>query len=310
MNSFWVQTLQQAVISGTPLAIAGLGELVAETAGVINLGVEGTMLMGAVAGYAAAIATQNVWLGLACGLATGGLFGLLHALFTISLRINQIAVGLTLVFLGTGLSGYAGRSIAGTPVFQSFQTIALPGLSSIPILGPILFTHDLVVYGTVLLAFVLWALLRFSVLGLNLRAAGEDPAATDSAGVPITFVRYGAVIFGAGMAGLAGSYFALAVAHAWAEQITGGQGWIAIALVIAASWCPIRLLAFAFVFGMIDSLDYSLQASGTMVPAALLQMLPYVFTLLIMAAGVVWRSSAGSMGPAGLGRPYSREERT
>ncbi|MEJ2435905.1 MAG: ABC transporter permease, partial [Pseudolabrys sp.] len=258
MSSFWIQTLHQAVISGTPLAIAGLGELVAETGGIINLGVEGTMLIGAVSAYGAALATDNVWLGLLCGTAAGALFGMLHALLTVSMRINQIAAGLTLVFLGIGVSGYAGQGIAGMPVAQSLHAVAVPGLSRIPVIGPILFIHDWVVYGTALLAVAMWALLRFSVMGLNLRAAGEDPAAADAAGVPIMFVRYAAVVYGGALAGLAGGYFVLVVAHAWAEQITGGQGWIAIALVIAANWRPLRLIGFALLFGMVDSLYYSL----------------------------------------------------
>lgn len=309
MNSFWVQTLHQAVIAGTPLAIAGLGELLAETAGVINLGVEGMMLAGAVATYGFALSTHNLWLALLCGAGVGSLFGALHALLTVSLRINQIATGLTLVFLGSGLSGYAGQNIAGAPVAQSFVVVGIPLFERVPVIGPILFRQDWIVYGTVLLGIAIWLMLRFTVAGLNLRASGEDPAAADAAGVPVVLIRYMAVTCGGALAGFAGGYFALAIAHAWAAQITGGQGWIAIALVIAANWRPIRLLIFALVFGMVDSLYFSLQALGTNFPSSILQMLPYVFTLLVLAASVIWRRGTVGLGPAALGRAYDREER-
>jgi simple sugar transport system permease protein len=310
MNGFWVQTLHGAVISGTPLAIAGLGELLVETAGLINLGVEGMMLMGAVTAYSTALGSGNVWLGLAAGFAVGALSGALHGWFTISLRINQIAIGLVIVFLGTGLSGYLGSGIAGTPLPTGIAAMNIPLLEEIPALGPIFFQQDFVVYGTAALTILIWVLLRFTVLGLELRAVGENPGAADAAGVRVYFLRYLAVVTGGGLAGAAGGYFVIAFAHAWADGITGGRGWIAIALVIAAGWRPLRLLLFALVFGVIDSLDYSLQAWGTDVPTSLLQMLPYVFTLLIIATTAARRKQRTSgLGPAALGLPYDREER-
>lgn len=309
MSGFWVQTLHQAVISATPLAIAGLGELLAETTGVINLGVEGMMLLGAATTYGVALGTHNLWLALFCGACVGSLIGALHALLTVSLRINQIATGLTIVFLGTGLSGYGGRGIAGAPVPQSFASVAIPLFNGIPFIGPIFFRQDLIVYGSALLGISIWVLLRFTVLGLNLRAVGEDPAASDAAGVPVALIRYLAVTCGGALAGVAGGYFSLAIARAWADQITAGQGWIAIALVIAANWRPIRLLIFALIFGLVDSLYFSLQALGTDVPSSLLQMLPYVFTLLALALSVMWQKGAIGLGPAALGRAYDREER-
>ena len=179
------------------------------------------MLIGAVSGYGAAVATGNLWLALLAAAGAGAAFGMLHAFLTVSLRVNQIAVGLTLVFLGTGLSGYAGQAIAGAPVVESFPIIALPGLSGLPVIGSVLFDQDVVAYGTVLLGLLVWAMLRHSALGLNLRAVGEDPAAADTAGVPVALYRYAAVLAGGALAGVAGAYFAVAVAHAWAEQITG-----------------------------------------------------------------------------------------
>lgn len=309
MNNFWVQTLHQAVITGTPLCIAGLGELLAEMSGIINLGVEGMMLVGAVTAYGTSLSVGNVWIGLLCGALAGALFGAVHALLTVSMRVNQIAVGLTVVLLGTGLSGYAGQNFAGAPVSQTISTVRIPLLSAIPVIGPILFSQDWVVYGTAVLAVGIWLVLRFTALGLNLRAAGEDPAAADSAGVNVYRIRYLAVICGGAFAGFAGGYFAVVFAHAWAEQITGGQGWIAIALVIAADWRPLRLLSFALLFGVVDSLDFSLQALGAAVPSSLLQMMPYVFTLLMLAFSVVRRQGVVGLGPAALGRAYDREER-
>ena len=309
MNPFWTDTLHQAVISSVPLAIAGLGELLAETAGVINLGVEGMMLIGAVSGYGAAIGTGNLWLALLAAAGAGAAFGLLHAFLTVTLRVNQIAVGLTLVFLGTGLSGYAGQAIAGAPVAESFPVFDIPGLSALPVLGPVLFQQDVVAYGTVLLAILVWAVLRHTALGLNLRAVGEDPATADTAGVPVSLYRYAAVIAGGALAGVAGAYFALSVAHAWAEQITGGSGWIALALVIAANWRPLRLILFALLFGMVESLNFAIQAIGSDFPSSILQMLPYVFTLLVLALSVIHRRGSAGLGPMALGRPYDREER-
>jgi ABC-type uncharacterized transport system permease subunit len=306
---FWVQNLHQAVTFATPLAIAGLGELLAETAGVLNLGVEGTMLIGAVAAYGTALATHSLLLALLAGAAVGLLFGLLHAFLTVTLGINQIAVGLTLVFLGTGLSGYLGQGIAGAPVPESFAVPVLPLLDRIPVLGAILFTQDWVVYATLLLAVLIWAMLRYTVLGLNLRATGEDPAATDAAGVPVALIRYLAVGSGGALAGVAGGYFAIAIARAWADQVTAGQGWIAISLVIAANWRPLWLLSIAFLFGIVDSLYFSLQVVGINIPSSLLQMLPYVFSLAVLFGHVLLRQGAAGLGPAALGRAYHREER-
>ncbi len=309
MSPFWTDTLHQAVIAAVPLAIAGLGELLAETAGVINLGVEGMMLIGAVSGYGAAVGTGDLWLALLAGAAAGAAFGVLHAFLTVTLRINQIAVGLTLVFLGTGLSGYAGQAIAGAPVIESFTTVAIPGLAGLPIIGPILFEQDVVAYATVLFGILVWAMLRHTARGLNLRAVGEDPATADTAGVPVSLYRYAAVIAGGALAGVAGAYFALAVAHAWAEQITGGRGWIALAVVIAANWRPLRLILFALLFGVVDSLNFAIQAIGSDFPSSILQMLPYVFTLLVLALSVILRRGAVGLGPMALGHPYDREER-
>ena len=310
MTGFWVQTLHQAIISGTPLTIAGSGELLVETAGLINLGVEGMMLVGAVTAYAATLASHNVWLGLMCGFFVGCVSGALHALFTVSLRINQIAIGLVIVFLGTGVSGYLGSSIAGTPLNSGIASIPVPVLSRIPILGPIFFQQDFVVYGSVALTVAIWLFLRLTVSGLDLRSVGENPAAADAAGVRVYLIRYLAAVIGGGLAGFAGGYFVIAFAHAWADRITNGQGWIAIALVIAARWQPLRLLLFALLFGVVQSLDYSLQAWGTDIPTSLLHMFPYLFTLLVMAATALRRARRfRGLGPAALGLPYDREER-
>jgi general nucleoside transport system permease protein len=310
VNGFWVQTLHQAIVSGTPLTIAGSGELLVETAGLINLGVEGMMLMGAVTAYATALASDNVWLGLMCGFIVGCLFGALHALFTVSLRINQIAIGLVIVFLGTGVSGYLGSTIAGTPLNSEIATIQVPVLSRLPILGPIFFQQDFVVYGSMALTLAIWLFLRFTVRGLDLRSVGENPGAADAAGVRVYLIRYLASLSGGGLAGFAGGYFVIAFAHAWADRITNGQGWIAIALVIAARWQPLRLLLFALLFGVVQSLDYSLQAWGTDLPSSLLHMFPYLFTLFVIAATALRRAGgSGGLGPAALGLPYDREER-
>lgn len=307
--NFWVGTLHTAVVVATPLALAALGELFGETAGVINLGVEGIMLMGAVSAFIASLHWGDLWIGLLAGTLVGAGMGALYAIFTVSFRLNQIATGLTLVLLGTGLSGYIGRGYAGRPLHSAIAAVQLPLLHRIPWLGPILFSQDWIVYGTLLACFAGWALLRSTTLGLNLRAVGEDPAAADAAGVRVYLLRYAAVVAGAALAGLGGAYFSVVFAQAWASELTGGSGFIAVALVIASRWQPLRLLAYAGLFGVVDGLYYALEARGLSVPSSLLQMMPYVFTLLVFILSAARAGGTLGLGPRALGRSYDREER-
>jgi len=307
--NFWVTALSVGIVLGTPLAFAALGELIAERAGVINLGVEGMMLMGAVVGFIVTINTHSALAGFAAAVAAGAALASLHALMTIGLRVNQIVMGLTLTILGAGMSAYVGTGYSGRRPEVNISAIPIPGLSSLPVLGKVLFTHDVFAYAVPVLAVAIWFLLYRTRFGLWLRAAGEQPGAADASGVPVFLIRYLAVIAGGGLAGLAGAYFSVVYTQGWAEGMTNGRGWIAIALVIFGTWDPIRVLLGAFLFGFVDGLNFELQGIGVPVPTHLLAMMPYVFTLLVLVA--TWtrmRHRHGGM-PEALGLAYEREAR-
>lgn len=307
--TFLVNALAAGVVLGTPLAYAALGELLAERAGVINLGVEGMMLMGAVVGFVTALQTSNPVIGLAAGVAAGAGLALVHAAMTVSLRVNQIVMGLTLAILGSGLSAYIGTGYAGRRPTVTVANLPIPGLSAIPGLGRIFFDHDVLVYAVPVVALGIWALLYRTRPGLWLRSVGEHPGAADASGVPVVPIRYAAVVTGGGLAGMAGAYFSVVYTRGWAEGMTSGRGWIAIALVIFASWDPIVVLLGALLFGFVDSLNFQFQGIGVPVSTYVMAMMPYVFTLVVLA--LTWtrmRSRHFGM-PAGLGIPYEREAR-
>jgi general nucleoside transport system permease protein len=307
--SFWVDALSTGVVLGTPLAYAALGELVAERSGVVNLGVEGMMLIGAVVGFVIGLKTGSVALAFLAAALAGGALALVHGVMTIGLRTNQIVMGLTLTILGTGLSSYIGQSYGNQPLTHTLGTLNIPLLDDIPWIGKILFRHDIMVYLVpVAVAGVALIIYRTQV-GLWLRATGESPAAADAAGVPVFAVRYVAVAFGGMLAGIAGAYLSIVYTRSWSDQMTAGRGWIAIALVIFASWRPVLILPGALLFGFIDALNFQLQAKGVSVPSQYLSMMPYVFTLVVLT--LVWtRQRKRNWGmPLALGNPYEREAR-
>ena len=307
---FWIDALSTGVVLGTPLAFAATGELIAERAGVINLGVEGMMLMGAVVGFATGVKTDSVLLAFVAGAAAGGLLALVHAVMVIGLRVNQIVMGLTLTILGTGLSSYIGADYGNKPLKNELGTLDVPLLSSIPWLGRIFFRHDVMVYLAGIAVVAVAVIVTRTRRGLWLRAAGESPAAADAAGVPIFSVRYVAVCLGGAFAGIGGAYLSVVYTRSWSDQLTAGRGWIALALVIFASWRPLLILPGALLFGFIDALNFQLQAKGVSVPSQYLSMMPYVFTLVVLT--VVWtRQRTRNWGmPLGLGVPYEREGRS
>jgi simple sugar transport system permease protein len=307
--TFWTNALSVGIILGTPLAYAALGELIAERAGVMNLGVEGMMLMGAVVGFIVAIATKNAVAAFAASIAAGAALAALHAVMTVGLRVNQIVMGLTLTILGAGLSAYIGTGYSGRRPEVHVTAIPVPGLSAIPALGQVLFSHDVFVYAAPFLAVAIWLVLHRSRFGLALRAAGEAPGAADASGVPVFLIRYVAVIAGGGLAGLAGAYFSVVYTQGWAEGLTNGRGWIAIALVIFGTWDPIVVLIGALLFGFVDGLKFQFQGIGVPVPTQFLAMMPYVFTLVVLVA--TWtRMRHRHVGmPEALGLPYEREAR-
>jgi simple sugar transport system permease protein len=307
-QAFFIAILSSAIIAGTPILYAALGELLTEKAGVTNLGVEGMMLIGAVSGFMATIVTGNTWLGLGAAAVAGGAMGLIHAVLTVSLRANQVVSGLALTLFGSGLSGYLGKAYIGIPVQEPFRGISLPLLGELPLLGPVLFRHDLLVYLSWGLVLALGFFLKRTRAGLVLQAVGENPGAADSLGIHVFALRYFYVIVGGALCGIGGAYLSLASAPSWLENMTAGRGWIAVALVIFALWRPERALVGAYLFGGIDALGFHLQAAGVQLSHFFLQMLPYLFTITVLTV-VMARRGGRLAAPGALGLPYDREER-
>ena len=292
--------------AGTPLLFAALGETVAERAGVINLGIEGMMLVGAVVGFIAMNETGSLGPGVLAAVGAGALAAAVHAFFSVTLRANQIISGLGVTIAATGLPALIGRSVVGIPAEARFRDVDVPGLASIPWLGEIFFQHHALVYVGYVLAPIVWWVLRRTRVGLHLRACGESPAAADVMGVSVTGYRYAAVVFGGGMAGLAGASLTLAEVGNWSENMTAGRGFIALALVIFATWDPLRVLLGAFFFGALDVLAFRAQIIGVDVPATLLGMIPYVATILVLIAVTVLGAHRRLRGPDALGEAYVR----
>jgi simple sugar transport system permease protein len=304
-----IAILQATVRAGTPILFACVGEIYAERSGNLNLGVEGMMLIGAIAGFFTSFVTQSAVAGVVMAALLGAAFSLVHAYVTITLRADQIVSGLTLTLLGTGISGFFGQSMIGR-VAPGFEKLPLPGLSKIPWIGPILFQQDALVYFSYILVPIAWWVLYRTHLGLSIRSVGENPDTADSLGVRVSVTRYGCVMFGGATAGIAGAYLSLAYTTMWIEQMTAGRGWIAIALVIFAGWNPMKAFLGAYLFGGADAMQLRFQAIGTPIPAHFLMMLPYLLTIgiLILATRESVRRRLGA--PAALGIPYAREERS
>lgn len=307
---FVVNWLAIAPEFAVPYALAALGLIICERSGVLNLGAEGYMLLGAMAGAGAMLGTGSPWLALAVAALSAGALSLVFALLAIGLRVNQVISGLTMVFLAQGLTtliattqGWTNRSFTG------LGALDLGPLTDLPILGPILFGQDPMVYLAVAtVAAASWAL-RSTMAGMRLRAVGESPEAADAAGVHVGLTRLGAVVIGGMLVGLAGGYISVAVSRIWVDGMSGGRGWIAIALVIFARWRPWWALAGALIFGCIEALIPRLAAIGLQLPQYFVLMTPYVVTLGVM----VWtslRHGARDGQPGALGRPFLREERS
>ncbi len=308
MEADWlISTVGRALAFSTPLLWAALGEIYAERAGVVNLGLEGMMILGAIMGFAAGQATGSPLFGLVAAAGAGGLAALLHAFISVTLRANQYVSGLALTILGLGLAGLLGRGYEGIPLRQPMQAVTIPLLSEVPIIGPAFFTDQyLLTYAGLLIATLLWFVLRYTRLGVTLRSVGESPQAADSLGINVFTVRYLAVIFGGLMAGVAGGYLSLAYRPSWSEGMTAGMGWIALAITIFAAWSPLRAVLAAFLFGACFHLSFRLQGSF---PTEFLQMLPYVFTILALTVIALSKAGRRSGAPEALGEPYSRGER-
>jgi ABC-type uncharacterized transport system permease subunit len=290
--------------AATPLLLAALGELVVERSGVLNLGVEGMMLGGAVIGFATAFTTTSSVAGVVAAALAGAMLAALFALLTLNLLANQVATGLALTIFGVGLSSLIGQGFVGTPI-PRLPRLEIAGLSDLPVVGPLLFGHDLLVYLSWLLtALVAWFLAR-SRSGMVLRACGEAAESAHALGHPVIAVRWLAVLFGGACAGLAGGYLSLAYTPMWAENMTAGRGWIALALVVFASWRPGRLLIGAYLFGGVTILQLHAQGLGLVrIPSQLLSMLPYLATILVLVLISLGPARRRLQAPADLGRPF------
>jgi ABC-type uncharacterized transport system permease subunit len=299
----WVTIAASAVGAATPLILAALGELVTERAGVLNLGVEGMMLVGAMSGFAVGVSSGSLWLAYLAAAMCGMLIALLFGVLTLSLQTNQVATGLALTLFGVGLSAFAGRPFVGLPI-RPLLTLHIPVLSELPWVGPLLFRHDPLVYlSLVLCALIAWVLKRTRV-GLRLRAVGESPQMAHVLGEPVIRIRYLAVLFGGAMSGIAGAYLSTSLTPMWTEGMSAGRGWIALALVVFGTWKPWRVLAGAYLFGTVTVLQLYAQGLGVHVPSEFLSMLPYVATIVVLV--VICRDPKTILlnQPASLGRSF------
>jgi ABC-type uncharacterized transport system permease subunit len=316
-----VQIAVSAIFFGTPLLLAGLGELLAERSGVLNLGVEGMMLIGAVCGFFTSQSIHSspalaLTLALVVAAIAGGLMASIHAFLSITVRVNQIVSGLAVTIFagagatGVGLSSYLGQvwNVGGKHGIHHFTQLNVFGLKNLPVIGPLLFHQDALVYLSWLLVVAELFYLYRTRTGLYLRAVGETPAAADAVGVNVTRYRYVHTIVGGMLAGLGGAYFTLAIAPIWTDGITAGDGWIAIALVIFAFWRPDLLLVGAYLFGAVSSLGSTLQARGVHFPSEFFSALPYIMTVVVLAAASASWAKRRLGTPAALGVPYSREQ--
>ena len=295
--------LVSILAASTPLLLAGMGELVAERAGVLNLGVEGMMLAGALAAFAASTQSGSVLVGLAASVGAGAGLAALFGLLTLTLQANQTATGLALTIFGRGASALLGAGYVGVTA-PTLPRLAVPGLSDIPLLGPVLFGHDALVYAALAgLGLVAWAIRRTRA-GLVLRAVGDSHEAAHALGYPVIPIRYAAVAFGGALAGLAGAYMSLAYTPLWAQDMTAGRGWVAVALVTFSAWRPLWLLVGAWFFGALMYLSLYVQALGSVVPSALLSALPYVGTIVVLVLISRDRRRIRLNRPAMLGRPF------
>ncbi len=291
------------IAASTPLLLAAAGELVVERSGVLNLGVEGMMIMGAACGFAGAYLTGSTFIGALCGIAAGAALSVVFAVLTLGLAVNQVAAGLALTILGVGLSGLIGAGFVGQRIVPA-PHLFIPVLTDLPLVGHILFGQDGFVYfSIVLVVAIAWFMYRTRA-GLILRAIGDNHTSAHALGYPVLKIRWLAVLFGGGCAGLGGAYLPLAYTPFFIPGMTAGRGWIALALVVFSSWRPGRLVAGAYLFGAVSILQLHAQALGLGIPSQLMTSLPYLATVIVLVLISRTRGAAGSVAPASLGTVF------
>ncbi|AHB06113.1 ABC transporter permease [Pandoraea pnomenusa 3kgm] len=300
----WLTPLAaSAVIAAIPLMLAALGELVTEKSGVLNLGVEGTMLMGAIGAFAVTVQTGSLWLGVLAGVAAGVAMSGVFAWLTLSLMANQVATGLALTIFGVGLSAYVGRPYTDATI-PMLRDMPIPGLSSIPVLGPSIFSLNPLGYLSIVLLAAIAGFLYRTRAGLLLRSIGEAPAVAHAIGYPVVRIWYFATLFGGAMSGLAGAYYSVGYLRLWQENLTAGRGWIALALVVFATWRPGRTALGALLFGVVMALQFQAQAMGVRIPSQVLASLPYLATIVVLVVISRNRQTIRLNAPASLGKPF------
>ena len=291
------------MLASTPILLAAIGELVVEKSGVLNLGVEGMMITGAISGFAAAVLTGSPMIGFLCAALGGAALSMIFAILTQYFLSNQVATGLALTLFGLGLSAMLGQSYVGISPPASAK-LDLPLISNIPVIGPILFSHNFTVYAALALVAGVWWFLNYTRGGLILRAVGESHDAAHALGYKVVRVRIIAIMFGGACAGLGGAALSLVRVPQWAEGMTAGAGWIALAIVVFASWKPARILLGAYLFGGVAVLQLNLQAAGASIPIEYLSMSPYLITIIVLVLMSTNRSKSGLNAPATLGRIF------
>ncbi len=306
MEEIIISTLQRTMVAGTPLLLATTGEVICERSGILNLGVEGVMALGAVVAFIVTITTGQPWLGVLVAVGAGMAVSVIHAFASITLQANQVVSGLALTMLGLGLSGMLGKPYVGKPLSIKMDDWAIPWLSDIPWLGKIFFYQSPFFYLAILLALTSWFFLERTRLGIQIRSTGENPKATETQGINVSRLRYLSVLIGGGFSALAGAHLSISYSKSWIEGMTSGRGWIAIALTIFALWNPARAIWAAFLFGGIFVVQYLLQPLG--ISPNFLSMLPYFATLLILFL-ISLKDPRKLNAPAMLGEPYKRGER-
>ncbi len=299
-----------AISSGTSILYPALGNILAERAGILTLGVEGMMLMGALFGYITDIYTSNLFLSFGVAMLAAVALALIHAFLTVTLRANQIVSGLAATLFGTGLTSFIGKPFVGATPPVQLERMPIPGFSGIPFLGEIIFNQDPVVYLSFLLVPALWFFIYRTRPGLNLRAIGESPATADAMGVGVASRRYLYTLIGGALAGVGGAYLALFYTPTWIDGMTAGRGWIAVGLVVFGIWDPWRVLVGAYMFGFVDRFQLELQGLGSTIPSYFLNMLPYIFTIIVVSLSSGEKLQRRLGVPKALGVPYWREERS
>ena len=305
---FIVSLLAGTIRLATPILLPALGQLYTQRAGILNLGVEGTMTIGAVSGFICAFLTGNLWVGMLAGIVFGTLWSGIMAWLSVTMRANQVIAGIGLNILGGGVAVYAYRVVFGIqslpPQVDPFPTLAIPLLSDIPVIGPIFFQHNILVYLAFIMVAVTWFVLEKTTFGLKIKAVGEHPRAADSNGISVAGIRYSAVLIGGAYAGAAGAFLSIGYMNMFTESIVSGRGFIAVSVVVFARFMPVKAMWGALIFGFASALQVRLQAMGIDIANQIMLMLPYVLTIIALIS-----ASKKAEFPSAYTKPYSRLER-